>query len=161
MAKLKTGESNLEKKRSHHLCHWDFPSLPSPCWHGCAPLSAISQVSWGESVCQALASLALCAAGLGSSAGTRMGLRWEMGALFLFCLLSRATPGSILANPGCKASMEQASLEDLRHHSLPGLQTSEVTKRPGHSSTEGSRSPFSHPSVPKVAFVAEPSQSQL
>lgn len=57
-------------------------------------------------MCQTLASLTLCTSGLRSSAGPRKGFSWERGALFLSCLLPRATPGSILAHFGCEADME-------------------------------------------------------
>lgn len=70
-------------------------------------------------VCGALASLALCAAGLRSSAGPGTGLRWERRALFLSCFLPRATPGSILARSGCEAAVEHL-LKTLGTAASPG-----------------------------------------
>lgn len=107
MEKLKTGKAAWKKKKSSSLSQktWDFPVLPSLVSMGVL-LSAIPQVSWGLLLCQALASLAHCTAGLRSSAGHGAGPWCGMGALFLSCLLPRTTPGSTLAHSGCKAAMK-------------------------------------------------------
>lgn len=123
------------RKRSHHLCHRkrgiSFPAQPVLAWV-CSSVSNIVGELGTDGV-RGLASLALCAAGLRISAGPGTGLRWERRALFLSCLLPRATPGSILARSGCEAAVEHL------------LKTSGTTASPG---CKPQRSPALSPRVP-------------